>query len=267
MIDSMRFIFISPTAGNATRARKLFNVCRDLSDFLGGENAITTLGDPFFSNDISEAGIGKYLAHVESQMHKGIAEAVRFSDKSGHVNFFFNTEPGDTPYDYIWFSYHAVRRRFAGLDALAELTKRIYASFEAGYAFTEDFLLMEAYFSKSVYATALKQVPEQLQVYIPKPDANNLARFDLPSLPTSPRSYPWKMPKGIWWMNCLNKEQIESLGRQALLSFDWYMITPLDDAAILFVLTEAPLDIERKEHLEKLKRILDQLSFTEKQQQ
>src|ERR1700761_3383034 len=103
MLDLMRFNFLSPPSGNTERAGKLMAVARVLSDFLGKDHAIVSLGDPVFSYDLTETGIITYLAHVQSQMANGVAEAVCFSDKRRDVNFFFASNNIDVPYEYIWF--------------------------------------------------------------------------------------------------------------------------------------------------------------------
>jgi hypothetical protein len=266
MVQYMRFIFFSPLSDNIQKASKLVRVSKDITSFIGEEHTISSLGDPFFSNDVTESGILKYLEHIESQLIKGVAEPVVLSDKTREVKFCFSTNNVMEPsFESIWFSFHPNSAISMPTLELAGLVRKIFNSFEARYAFSEEELLMEAYFSRSNYSNALKKIPESLQSYLPKPDLERLAGYNLPFLESLSHSYPWKMPNGIWWCNCLNKEQIDLLGRETLFSFDWFLLEPLNQNDYLFILTEAPLDIQNQLQLDKLKKLLEELKFAQRQ--
>lgn len=263
ILTSDRFFAISKVVDNSIRAQKLFNVIQVFSQFQK-ETKIASIGDPFFTEQISLESIFNYLEHIERNRMDGIADPICFSSDNNGFNFFFDTQPGLVPYDYLWFTIDSPVFNLNDvnqLEKLVELFAAIYRQFESRYAYTENELLKSIYFAKSSYANAKKNIPLDLISFLPIPGFENLAKYDLPSLQTPQSINLFENPNGLWWINIFNERQINNIGKEKLFSINWFESKKIDESNYLFVLTESKLDCDNKEHLAKLKEALHKIDL------
>lgn len=255
-----RFFVISDVSDNMRRAEKLFDVIENFSRFTPAKTMITEMGDPFFNNVISAKSIFAYLNYVAANRSKGIADPICFSSADKQFNFFFDTEHSAISYDYLWFTLNPMIFKTndqEGLNRLIDLFIRIYKDFEGSYAYTEDEFLKNIYFTEESYQNARQNVPADLLSFLPEPELENPALYNLPSLHVPQTIDQFQIPNGLWWVNFFNQQQVNNIGSSGLFSIDWFKKEKLDDSNHLFILTDSVLDCNNPDHLEKLREALN----------
>lgn len=141
-------------------------------------------------------------------------------------------------FDRVWIGPPVSDGKRSGRE-LASLLTEFSSIPRLVSASVQNELLSSFFFARKSAARALRDTPEHLHAYLPPaiiPD------WDLPEpdllLPDG--RLPIRIPEAFWSANLFGEEQVESLGRQALLSADWVMVEPLPSGAILALATTEP---------------------------
>jgi hypothetical protein len=146
------------------------------------------------------------------------------------------------------------------------LVGSVGSAFGAHTGFVEDDALASLYYGRRVAEISRASLPPELRDRVPSWEPPHDAAGTLPELLVFHEFDRELVPRAVFWINYWNAAQVDTLGRERVLSAPWQRAEPSAHGALTLVATEKPPDIARTKDLERLRRLVEHLGLREAQE-
>jgi hypothetical protein len=192
--------------------------------------------------ELNEVAIAELLVEVkqscQNEEFKSLSLSLMDKPKNSGLIFYYREESyrsGFTKVEEVEFP----RPKKTTLDMLLTAAQETCLQFNAFYGYTDNLVLGQL-FGRAIraYEKAVAAIP-----------------------PGETRFYFFRAPNGIWWVNYWSLAQVEAVGRDRILSADWFQTIELANGGMILVATEEQTDVTNTEHMETLKRITEAIDL------
>ncbi len=154
------------------------------------------------------------------------------------------------------------------LNGMMGLIGMFGVELQARIAYVEDAALMQCYTGRRFHELSLADVAGILPPgliteteWLPPPGVAGT----LPEL-LAPREFDLsRVPSGVMWVNWWTSDQIETLGRERVRTAGWEKTIEAADGSMTLAALPGPVDLTRKEDVDKLSSIVQALDLRNKQ--